>query len=180
MAVVLASPSILFLYPPTLVLHLLMDYLQRLKGHHGSDRSWDSADHISTHTVVKGSPSFFLEYHGTGADDATVARHVDHAVGRGGPWRARLVPNSMLATLERYVIVRLRRQGPLLRLEPGAQDLVGICGGRRRDFAHYGSSCNAEPVHLFGVDIRFAHFEAGELHLQELVQRELDGHVRKS
>jgi hypothetical protein len=76
-----ALPSTLLLYPPTLVLHLLMDYLQGLKGHHGSDSSRDSADHISAHTIVKGSPTLFLEYHGTSADDASVARRVDHAVG---------------------------------------------------------------------------------------------------
>jgi hypothetical protein len=157
-----------------------VDYLQRLKGHHGSDRGWDSADHIGAHTVVKGSPPLFLEYYGTCADDTSVARHVYHAVGRGGPWRAGLIPNSVLTSLERYVIVRLRWQRPLLRLEPGAQNFVGICGRRRRDLAHHGSGRNAEPMHLFGVDVRFAHFKARELHLQELVQRKLDGHVGES
>jgi hypothetical protein len=73
--------SILVLCPLPLLFQLLMDHLQGLKSHHGGDGGGDSADHVSPHAIVEGSPSFLVEYDGASPDDAAISGHVDHAVG---------------------------------------------------------------------------------------------------
>lgn len=103
----MAFSSVLLFYPLALLLQLLMKNLQRLKSHHGGDRGGNGADHISAHTVVKCSPSFFLEYDGAGAYDATVSRYVNHSVRGRGAWWPGLIAKTMLTALEGYMVVRL-------------------------------------------------------------------------
>ena len=118
--------GILVYYPPALILESLMNELQCLKGHHGSDSGRNGTDHVGAHTVIEGSPAFFMEYNSTSIDDAAISRHVNHAVRRRGSWRTGLMSYSVPASLKRDMIVRVRRKRTLLCLQSRSHDFMRV------------------------------------------------------
>lgn len=75
----------------------------------------------------------------------------------------------VLASSKRYIIIGVRGQRTLLCLQARAQDFVWI---RRRSRRHLAQDCcqrNSEPVHVFSLAVRLAHFQASKLHLEKLV-----------
>ena len=62
-----------FLYPPALILELLVDNFQRFECQHGRDRRRNGANHVSAHSVIEGSPTLFLENDYARSENAAVA-----------------------------------------------------------------------------------------------------------
>jgi hypothetical protein len=87
---------------------------------------------------------------------------------------------ALVSASERYIVVRRRRKGSLLCLEPSAKHFMRIGSRGCANLAEDCGSQDTSPVYAVIPRRGLAHFDTSERHLEELVERELNCDVREA